>query len=208
MKTGPGFQSKYCCERCRRSADNERKRLGKDSGKRFIKQCENCFICFETRRSSAMFCNPLCFLKRNKLKWRKCIVCRESFQPQSTNYNCCSLACSNTQGWITKRLNNPDMKKRRINKKRVRLRKHILEKFDREEIFERDNWTCQICGKRIYRYRNIKHYHNRKPSMDHIIPLSKGGMHERKNVQTACLECNSLKTDGTTENGEQLLMYG
>ena len=48
-------------------------------------------------------------------------------------------------------------------------------------VWERDNYTCQICGKR-------KHL-----SIDHIYPESKGGTLEISNLQTLCQSCNSRK---------------
>lgn len=51
-------------------------------------------------------------------------------------------------------------------------------------IFERDRWRCGICGKRVRR---------RDASIDHVIPLAKGGTHEPGNVQCAHLLCNIRK---------------
>jgi 5-methylcytosine-specific restriction endonuclease McrA len=34
------------------------------------------------------------------------------------------------------------------------------------------------------------------PTLDHIVPISKGGSHIRSNVQLACLECNQAKGNG------------
>ena len=53
----------------------------------------------------------------------------------------------------------------------------------RWEIWERDNFTCQHCGKR----KNL--------SIDHITPESKGGTLDKKNLQTLCKSCNSKKGD-------------
>lgn len=48
-------------------------------------------------------------------------------------------------------------------------------------VWERDNFTCQICGERKYL------------SIDHIYPESKGGTLEFSNLQTLCRQCNSKK---------------
>lgn len=53
-------------------------------------------------------------------------------------------------------------------------------------VWERDNFTCQICGKR-------KHL-----SIDHIYPESKGGTLELSNLQTLCRKCNSKKGNKTS----------
>jgi 5-methylcytosine-specific restriction endonuclease McrA len=37
--------------------------------------------------------------------------------------------------------------------------------------------------------------HPRSPSIDHIVPMSRGGDHVESNLQTACFLCNSLKSN-------------
>jgi 5-methylcytosine-specific restriction endonuclease McrA len=60
--------------------------------------------------------------------------------------------------------------------------RHI--KFNRRNIFLRDNYTCQYCG--------------RKPpkddlTIDHVVPRSLGGRSEWENVVLACTDCNTRK---------------
>lgn len=59
------------------------------------------------------------------------------------------------------------------------------------EIFERDGWTCGICGKKVN--PRLKRPHPRSASLDHIEPLSLGGHHVKANVQLAHLDCNVKK---------------
>jgi 5-methylcytosine-specific restriction endonuclease McrA len=33
-------------------------------------------------------------------------------------------------------------------------------------------------------------------TLDHVIPLSRGGLHTRKNVKTACFKCNWIGEGG------------
>lgn len=56
----------------------------------------------------------------------------------------------------------------------------------RHQIFERDNYTCQYCGKR-----------GGKLEVDHVCPISKGGTNEFSNLVTACRRCNRQKKDKT-----------
>lgn len=60
-------------------------------------------------------------------------------------------------------------------------RKEAIPLSLRWEIWERDNFTCRICGSRQYL------------TIDHIIPESKGGNLEKDNLQTLCKPCNSKK---------------
>jgi len=63
-----------------------------------------------------------------------------------------------------------------------------ITKWRRLQMFKRDNFTCQYCG------RNIKD-DGAKLELDHIIPLSKGGKNTMQNAITACNECNQIKKD-------------
>ena len=75
--------------------------------------------------------------------------------------------------------------------RRVRMRNGIIEPFDGLEIFERDDWICQICFEPID--PNLIHPDRMCVTLDHIWPVSKGGPHLRCNAQTAHKSCNSSK---------------
>lgn len=77
------------------------------------------------------------------------------------------------------------------NKRRMRLRRAFVESFDRVEIFERDGWICQLCMEPTV--RGAAWPNQLMPSLDHIIPVSKGGKHSRANAQTSHLGCNIRK---------------
>lgn len=87
----------------------------------------------------------------------------------------------------------------RASRHRRRARKQTApyETFSDLEIFERDNWICGICKEPID--REVKYPHPKSKSLDHILPLSKGGHHLRKNCQGSHFGCNSKKTHLTCE---------
>lgn len=76
--------------------------------------------------------------------------------------------------------------------------------YDRQEIFVRDGWKCQLCMKAIHRRRRSPH--PLSPSIDHIVPLDCGGTDGVENVQAAHLGCNIAK--GVRAMGEQLRLVG
>lgn len=59
----------------------------------------------------------------------------------------------------------------------------------RDFIKARDNYTCCFCGNSTYAEPNLL------LEIDHIIPVSKGGLTEESNLQTLCWKCNRSKSD-------------
>ena len=60
-------------------------------------------------------------------------------------------------------------------------------KYSRKNVHQRDNYTCQYCG------------YTKDLSIDHIIPVSRGGKSTWENTVTACQKCNSKKGSKTPE---------
>lgn len=78
------------------------------------------------------------------------------------------------------------------------------ERFQRVDVFERDGWRCQLCGCKCD--RKAAWPDAGAASVDHIVPLSVGGKHEMRNVQTAHLGCNWSKNSRGV--GDQLRLVG
>ena len=65
----------------------------------------------------------------------------------------------------------------------------LNEYVDPFEIFERDGWECQVCGKETPKALRGSRNPN-SPELDHIVPVSRGGLHNRKNLRCCCRSCN------------------
>ena len=73
--------------------------------------------------------------------------------------------------------------------RRARNRSAFVSDVNLSEIAERDKWMCQLCGKKVKKAASFK----RQATLDHVIPISMGGMHEPFNCQLAHFDCNSKK---------------
>jgi len=75
-----------------------------------------------------------------------------------------------------------------------RQRKHV--RYSKLNVFARDRWTCQYCGRR-------------KPiaelTQDHVVPRAQGGKTCWENVVTSCIECNTHKANRTPEQARMTL---
>jgi len=67
----------------------------------------------------------------------------------------------------------------------------IGEPFTNTAIFDRAGWVCGLCGLPVD--RDLAWPNPASASLDHAIPLAKGGAHSMANVQLAHLKCNLSK---------------
>lgn len=68
------------------------------------------------------------------------------------------------------------------NEPRINAQKFIGKRNIREFIFKRDNYSCLRCGA------------TEKLTLDHIVPIHRGGKNKLMNLQTLCKSCNSIKS--------------
>lgn len=127
---------------------------------------------------------------------KPCVACGEQVarRDDPRRRTTCSVECRTAVTW-GHRIAQADAYdwQRDAIKRALRYGARIVDKFDREEIFERDDWTCQGCGVRC---DEPDPYNLRAATVDHVIALTLGGEHSRANAQTLCLSCNSAKQSG------------
>lgn len=63
--------------------------------------------------------------------------------------------------------------------------------FTSAEVFERDGWLCGLCSQPVD--SAVEYPDPASASLDHVVPLSRGGEHSLENVQLAHLSCNVSK---------------
>lgn len=93
--------------------------------------------------------------------------------------------------------------------------KQAFKKYFRVGKVNKANWTpnrvalilrktkghCYLCGAELM--RNKKALHVFRFSVEHLVPISKGGRHGRGNVVATCWHCNGLKASMTIEELQQ-----
>ena len=65
-------------------------------------------------------------------------------------------------------------------------RPYLPRKLSKKEVFLRDRFTCQYCGKKAHDL-----------TIDHVVPRRQNGAHTWENVVTACNRCNLHKAGRT-----------
>lgn len=88
---------------------------------------------------------------------------------------------------------NPQLVRDITNRRRAQKASGKFEKIDRDIVFERDGYECKLCMKPLD--MDAKFPHPWSPTLDHIIPINKGGDHLYVNLQAAHFRCNTAKGD-------------
>ena len=102
----------------------------------------------------------------------------------STSY--CSEKCA--KRWANRIKND-----RRIRRMKSRVHDNDI---TLEKLFSRDKGVCYLCGKPCDWSDVVDgNASDRYPSIDHVVPISKGGTHTWSNVKLACRRCNTEKSN-------------
>ena len=126
-------------------------------------------------------------VQREKDKEHPCAVCGHTTKHPVY----CSKKCANK----VKHKNNEIKRQRKI-------KNAIVDKdISLEKIYQRDKGICYICGLKCFYSDYVKKDNtfiagNYYPSIEHIKPLSKGGLHSWDNVRLAHRICNTMKGAG------------
>lgn len=125
--------------------------------------------------------------EREIKKFKICAECGERFI-SSNRRTCCKDECDKRR------------KNRRKDKRIYKNGKADIS-ITLTKLIKRDNNKCHICNGEcnindfVVREDNTFIAGNRYPSIDHVIPIARGGVHEWDNVKLAHRYCNSIKND-------------
>jgi 5-methylcytosine-specific restriction endonuclease McrA len=68
------------------------------------------------------------------------------------------------------------------------MRRRRRPRFSKTNVYLRDLYTCQYCSNEFIR---------KDLTLDHVLPLSKGGKTNWSNIVAACMRCNTVKGNKT-----------
>lgn len=133
-------------------------------------KCNCCFKIMPGNRTYKEYCSAKCMRLHTGIHAKiltkiECKECNIIFLPTRSHQIFCSKEC-------------------RISD----IKKSKAENIKAFSIFNRDGFTCIYCGKSSIEDKI-------KLAIDHVKPISKGGLTNLKNLITSCNECNSCKGD-------------
>lgn len=178
---------KYCSKKCHE--------LWMKENPRHTKICPVCGKEYKSNRKEQKYCSKECtFLNLMVEPNSVCLCCGEKFRKQKHHSGkFCSRNCFIKYTGINE-ISKAKYKSNLTDAssiKRCKKYKVKYENIDPLEIFERDKWICGICGEKID--KTLNYPDKMSATLDHIIPLSKGGTHTRENVQASHGVCNFSK---------------
>lgn len=198
-----------------------------NKGRTYKAHAKNCAFCsapFSTTTNRVVFCSLVC-AQRDRAGWSKskdlvlyvapargkvapikhikttnrmtagaCRACGTNFVSFETGVTC-STECYKAR--------HKEARHAASQRRRALKRNAFVAPVYRKKVFESDGYRCHICNKMTNRTAVVPH--PMAPTLDHLVPLAKGGTHEPINCRTAHFICNSTK--GARLAGDQLLLF-
>jgi hypothetical protein len=194
----------YCSPKCGKAAHHRLHRLTKD------KPCANCQKSLRNAPAATKFCSSECaeaartaicafcrqpfiryggkFCSRRcadvaKIRFNTCKNCGDPFRPHRgrSEQPFCSPGC-----YWEKRTGRP--RPSAAARRSIATPLPNISTRLRAVIAAREGYRCWLCERKID--RRLKHPHPRSLSLDHYIPVTKGGSDDPNNLRPAHLICN------------------
>lgn len=187
---GRNCKGDYCSNECQWKSLRTNPRC-KDCGKAFKGSGDYCSKCGTLR--CRLWINGYDKACDSQIEWmlnlskqmakenermKVCIECGKTFKGRTIRTSFCSRACIN-------RFNNRRKEERIYRNGKPDLTINLY------KVYDKFNGVCVGCGK-VLNFE-VDSNSDDYPSIDHILPLSKGGLHRWDNVQLMCRKCNMFK---------------
>jgi len=206
----PSGQLKYCSGRCRSISKNSKRY------KRPQRACPGCGLDLTDKHGQVKYCSNACRRwvanghaePRNPLA--QCQRCGGSKAGKLANAMYCTIKCKLAA--MEKRRDRDDRarylqerERRLVSAKRyAKANPHVGQAAKRKRrSLQADAGVFEVSGKAwlrvLHRHRN-RCFYCAKPgpmTMDHVVPISRGGTHSIGNLIPACAQCNSSKRHRT-----------
>lgn len=198
-----GYQiNEHCTKECQQEGQRETKERNKLIG-RLVKaidpnrqkNCKGCNKLFYASYIGREYCSGLCHydnwyssVKVNRKVYdKKCIECNDNYSTTRPKSRYCSETCRKKSNW---------RKNEVIRNDRLKKNGKIDWDISLDKLMIRDKGICYLCNSIVG--MDEHHNHNLYGSIDHVIPVSKGGTHTWDNVRLAHRICNTIKSDEIT----------
>lgn len=145
------------------------------------------------------FCSRDCVYRSKLVGGGKCADCREDLPPKSWARRCppCRKARQTAAKAARQRIGGNHRRRAKSYGRRY------VSGLDWKRLYRENGPECALCGETTdpedFTLAPLEDGTTafvtglRYPTLDHVVPLARGGHHEPDNVQLACHSCNSQK---------------
>jgi 5-methylcytosine-specific restriction endonuclease McrA len=191
-KAGAGNPKRFC------SREHATKTWTKNVTKKakVSKSCLECQVVFETARDAQVFCSNPCRAANTSAKLKALRVVQEFYE-----YECdgCSVVVLRkyrvTKGKFGRFCDKCRLRNRRATYRSKTVKRQSLtvkpSRLSCDEIAERDGFMCHICSGVVD--MTLPRTRALGGTVDHVVPLSKGGSDDPENLKLAHWVCNVRK---------------
>lgn len=188
--------------------------------------CDECGTTYQPQRVNGRYCSRPCnrraYMRRqgwtpappkppaqpkspaSRIYLRTCTMCDRAFVARAPSAKMCSEECRLAN--ISDRLMGLYRAALSVPTLNVKLAMHWHRDLCRY-LVERDGHSCQICGQQIDLTLTSGPRGNRQgPSVDHVVPRSRGGSDDLSNLRLTHWSCNHRR--GNRGDAEQLRLIG
>lgn len=146
------------------------------------KKCRYCGKSFNRKTVNQRYCNPWC-------KYRaKCRAANEHVKSNKSKAPMITKVCKYCGSLFNTKISCKIYCDPECQVKAMKIGHRITDSktVTRWEIFNRDNFTCQYCGRNVMEDKV-------KLEVDHVKPRIDNGLDNKDNLITACQQCNHEK---------------
>jgi len=177
-------KSKYCSDECKKEATRLRQQKWREEHPDYQREWRETNPDAEEQfreRHPNYYRDRARRIRCNERYERICEACGKTFVTYRQNQTACSRECSRAMHSGVKRVPADQVVDKNITLK---------------ALYKRDNGVCYICGEKcdwLDVHEGI--CGGTYPSIDHVVPVSLGGLHSWDNVRLAHLACNMKKSN-------------
>lgn len=192
----PGNPKRYCS----RQHSSAYRQANKPKAPILVKTCEWCNEAFETNRKQAKFCKKTCRYAAVAYNKKESTQAKHAANPRRFDFDCerCGQVVA-TDKLVTRGAYGRYCRSCALVKRRERYRVKTAKRqgvakparLSADALIERDGNLCRLCDTEI----DLALARNSRfgATIDHIVPLSLGGLDDIENMQLAHWICNIKK---------------
>lgn len=182
--SGYGAPKFYCSQKCNMRVQNRRSRRRIKPVVVSLRACSECGETFAPKRAGQVYCSKRCYYhgnpKRPKFvpEQRTCNECGAEFTSHRYDQRFCQTSCA-----------RKFHVRAHMNRSRT---EGVNPAYVDRDIFERDGWICWLCNEPVD--PTLSRRDPLGATVDHVVPLSRGGADEPENLRLAHYACNNKKS--------------